>query len=299
MAEIVVVGSINLDTVVQVERLPGVGETVTGVGHFQNPGGKGANQAVAAARLGRRVAFVGMVGDDDAGRVLTASLEREGVDLSAMGVDADFPTGMALITVGGGGENTIVVSAGANSALTERHVEAAAPFLSGAGAVLLQLEVPIEAVARAAELAAGLVILNPAPARDLPPRLLDRTDVLVPNETELGVLSRSAPTTDVEVVIGRARAITGPGAVVVTLGERGAVLIEGERAEAIAAPSVAALDSTAAGDAFCGALADALVGGADLADAVHWAATAGAVTVTRPGAQGSLPSRAEVLEVLE
>ena len=293
-----VVGSLNMDIVVPVPRHPGPGETVLGGDHFRNPGGKGANQAVAAARLGRPTSMVGRVGRDDAGSELVSALRGYGVDISRVSPTEDAPTGIALITVDDGGENSIVVSPGANGRVTEADVKEAGDVVSSADAVLLQLEIPLETVVAAARTATGTVILNPAPARPLPPSLLEAVDVLVPNRSELALLAGAgAEPPDDERVAGMAARIAGPRAVVVTLGAEGALLVESGRRQRVPAVPVKAVDTTAAGDAFCGALADALVRGEELTDAARWAARAAAVACTRRGAQASLPSREEVLEL--
>ena len=287
--EVAVVGSLNLDLVVRVARLPGPGETVSGDDVFRNPGGKGANQAVAAARLGRRVAMVGRVGDDDAGRELLGSLEADAVDTSRVRVVAGVPSGIALITVGEDGENQIVVSPGANARLTPDDVGQAGAALGAAAVTLLQLEVPLEAVAAAARAAGGAVVLNPAPVRDLPEELLAEVDVLVPNRVELAQLAGGAePETVAEAtrLAGRLPA----RAVVVTLGADGCLVIEGGDATHVPAVPVRAVDTTAAGDAFCGGLADALAGGAALEDAARRAVRVAAAACLRPGAQASLPT---------
>jgi ribokinase len=252
---IALVGSINLDVVVGVERHPAPGETVVGGDRQELPGGKGANQAVAAARLGATVAFVGRVGDDDAGRRLREGLAAEGVDVTHVRVDPDAPTGMALIAVDGAGENTIVVSPGANARVGAADVEAARDVLAGAAVTLVQHEVPDDAVAAAIAGAGGTVVLNPAPARPIAAPV----DVLVPNRGELEALAGCAGD-PVEL----ARSLDAARAVVVTLGSEGAAVIEGSRVERIPAPRVDAVDTTGAGDAFCGALAQALDAGADL-----------------------------------
>ena len=219
--EVVVVGSLNLDLVVRVPRLPGPGETVSGQDVFRNPGGKGANQAVAAARLGRRVAMVGRVGDDDAGRELLASLEADGIGTTQVRAVAGVPSGTAFITVGDDGENQIVVSPGANARLTPEDVAEAGPALRAAAVTLLQLEVPLEAVATAARTAGGRVVLTPAPVRELPADLLGQVDVLVPNRVELAQLAGGpvpATVADAVELAGRLPA----RAVVVTLGADGA-----------------------------------------------------------------------------
>jgi ribokinase len=282
---IALVGSINLDVVVGVERHPVPGETVVGGDRQELPGGKGANQAVAAARLGATVAFVGRVGDDDAGRRLRDGLAAEGVDVTHVRVDPDAPTGMALIAVDGAGENTIVVSSGANARVSAADVEAARDVLAGAGVTLVQHEVPEDAVAAAIAGAGGTVVLNPAPARPI----VAPVDVLVPNRGEL------------ETLVGRAgdpielaRSVDAARAVVVTLGNEGAAVIEGSRVERIPAPRVDAVDTTGAGDAFCGALAQALDAGAELIQAARWAVRAAAASVTKRGAQAGLPRAADL-----
>ncbi|HEV2873393.1 MAG TPA: ribokinase [Actinomycetota bacterium] len=291
--EVAVVGSLNLDLVVRVARLPGPGETVSGNDVFRNPGGKGANQAVAAARLGRRVAMVGRVGDDDAGRELLGSLEADAVDTSQVRVVAGVPSGIALITVSEDGENQIVVSPGANARLTPDDVGQAGAALGAAAVTLLQREVPLEAVAAAARAARGTVALNPAPVRDLPEELLAEVDVLVPNRVELAQLAGGAePETVVEAtrLAGRLPA----RAVVVTLGADGCLVIEHGDATHVPAVPVRAVDTTAAGDAFCGGLADALAGGATLEDAARRAVRIAAAACLRPGAQASLPTSGDL-----
>ena len=215
--EVAVVGSLNLDLVVRVARLPGPGETVSGDDVFRNPGGKGANQAVAAARLGRRVAMVGCVGDDDAGRDLLGSLEADAVDTSQVRVVNGVPSGTALITVSQDGENQIVVSPGANARLTPDDVAAAGAALAAAAVTLLQLEVPLTTVAAAARAATGTVVLNPAPVRALPQALLDEVEVLVPNRVELAQLAGGPLPETVEAAVALAGRLAAR-AVVVTLG---------------------------------------------------------------------------------
>jgi ribokinase len=292
---VVVVGSLNLDLVVPVPRHPAPGETVLGGDVFRNPGGKGANQSVAAARLGQPTALVGRVGRDDAGRTLVSSLREAGVDGTRVLETEDAPSGMALITVDEHGENAIVVSPGANAHLRPEDVESAGPILRAARVVLLQLEVPIETAVAAARSAPGTVVLNPAPAQPLPPALLDSVDVLVPNRSELAVLTGAgAEPRDEDQTVRLAARIESP-AVVVTLGADGALVVEGDRVERVPTVPVDVVDTTAAGDAFCGGLADALVRGSSLVDAGEWAARVAAVACTRRGAQASLPTRDEVL----
>jgi len=293
MTEIVVVGSLNLDTTARVGRLPGPGETVLGTGHATDTGGKGANQAVAAARLGRQVGMVGRVGDDDAGHHIRQVLTAEGIDAHGVSVDDAAPTGMAFITVDSVGENMIVVSPGANAALTILDLERSGDLIANAGVLLLQLEIPLEVVHHAAALCRGTVILNPAPAAELSAELLENVDVLVPNRTELATLTGSEPastTGDVAAQLDLLDTAVG----IVTLGADGALVRAGGSTTHVPAPMVEAVDATAAGDAFCGALADAIATGADPVTAATWAVRAGAVTATRHGAQQSLPTRSEV-----
>jgi ribokinase len=289
---VAVVGSLNLDLVIRVAELPGPGETVSGGDLFRNPGGKGANQAVAAARLGRRVAMVGCVGDDQAGHELLASLEAAGVDGSGVRVVEGVPSGTARITVSEDGENQIVVSPGANARLTSDDVAAAAAVRSAA-VTLLQLEVPLETVAAAARAAGGRVVLNPAPVRALPAELLGRIDVLVPNRVELARLAGGPVPRTVEQAAELAGRLGGR-AVVVTLGADGALVVEDGRAGHVPAVPVRPVDTTAAGDAFCGGLADALAGGSGLQEAARRAVRVAAAACLRPGAQASLPTPAEL-----
>ncbi len=283
MVDVVVVGSVNQDVVVRVPRHPGPGETVLGSGMTTFDGGKGANQAVAAARLGAQVAFVGRVGADEAGAVLLAGLATEGVDTRWVTVDGAVPSGMAMITVDASGENSIVVVPGANHAMRAGDVERARDALAGAAVTMLQLEVPVEVVIRAAQLAAGTVVLNPAPARPLPDDLLGAVDVLVPNAHELELLVGSA---DPEA----AREL-GVRTVVVTLGADGAAIVTPDDLRRVPAPAVDAVDTTGAGDAFCGALAWALSQGRAIQDAVEVAVEIGAAATTARGARGGLPRR--------
>jgi ribokinase len=291
--EVAVVGSLNLDLVVRVPRLPGPGETVSGDDVFRNPGGKGANQAVAAARLGRRVAMVGRVGDDAAGRDLLGSLEADAVGTSQVQVVAGVPSGTAFITVSEDGENQIVVSPGANARLTPGDVGRAGTALGVAAVTLLQLEIPLAAVAAAARAAGGRVVLNPAPVRELPGELLAEVDVLVPNRVELAQLADGpVPETVAEAI--RLAGRLPVGAVVVTLGADGCLVVEGGDAVHVPAVPVRAVDTTAAGDAFCGGLADALAGGAALEDAARRAVRVAAAACLRQGAQASLPTPDEL-----
>ncbi|MEM9467708.1 MAG: ribokinase [Actinomycetota bacterium] len=295
MTEVAVVGSANLDLVVEVDTIPLVGETVLGGDLRRIPGGKGANQAVAAARLGRGVAMIGRVGDDEGGAILRAALDADGVDTNHLLTTGAAPNGVALIAVGSDGDNAIVVSPGANGRVSAADVDAAGEVLEAAAVTLLQLEVPLDAVAAAAARSTGTVILNPAPAppNALPLELLADVDVLVPNQTELATLAGHAGPVDTTIAGSLAAQLPSP-AVVVTLGADGALVIRDGVSTHVPAPVVTPVDTTAAGDSFCGALADAIVRGADLVEAARWAVRVGAATTQRPGAQPSLPTADEV-----
>jgi ribokinase len=285
--DVVVVGSINHDLTVLSPHHPMPGETVLGSGHFTGAGGKGANQAVAAARHGVRVAMVGLVGADAEGEALRLSMSEAGVDVSGVGVSADEPTGLAVITVDSTGQNSIVVSPGANRAVDQALVHRHAAVVSGARVALVQLEIPVEAVAAAARISEGIFILNAAPARDLPPELLKRIDVLVVNRSELAHFTGSEDPSS----LGR---IKGPRAVVVTVGDEGAVFSDDSAIHHCLAPAVEVVDTTGAGDAFCGALAASLARGQSLAQAVPRAVVSGSLATTRAGAQASMPNADEV-----
>lgn len=296
--DVVVVGSANLDIVVPVPHHPVTGETVLGGDHRQVPGGKGANQAIAAARLGRSTGFVGCVGDDAPGATMTNALVGAGVDTGGLIVRADRPTGLAMIAVDASGDNSIVVSPGANADLGPDDVSGSAA-VAEAKVVLLQLETPVETVLAAARAANGLVLLNPAPAPSAPlsADLLAEVDVIVPNEIELAMLSGTPldSLTSIDQIEMAARKLGGE--VVVTLGEQGCLVLTDGVATHVPAPIVDPVDTTAAGDSFCGALADALLRGG-LVDAARWAVRVGAATTLRHGASSSLPTPDEVEELL-
>jgi ribokinase len=294
MAAIVVVGSLNEDLVVRVDRWPEAGETVFGDRLDYSPGGKGANQAAAAARLGGDVAMVGRVGDDRAGRRLRDGLADLGVDVGRVVAVADRQTGAAVVGLDATGGNRIVVLAGANAS-----VEPAA--LDGiewpsVRVLLLQLEIPLPTViaaAHAAHAAGALVVLDPAPAMALPDELLAIVDILTPNATEAAALS-GREVVDVRTARLAASRIAslGPRAVIVTLGAAGAVLADGNYVSHLPAPQVTAIDTTGAGDAFNGALAVALAEGQPLASAIIFANRAAAFSTTGRGVRTSLPDRA-------
>ena len=297
-AMVTVVGSMNMDLVARAPRMPGPGETVIGGDLHMVPGGKGANQAVAAARLGAVVAMVGRMGDDTFGLTLAEGLTRAGVDPTYVGTDPDAATGVALIVVDDSGRNSIVVAPGANMRLSPDHVEGAREAISRADVLLIQLETPVGTVLRAAELAhtRGItVILNPAPAQPVPAELLAQVDVLVPNESETRLLTGLAATDQLAAAQAATALLTkGVDTVILTLGERGALLARAGQLEHFPAFEITPVDTTAAGDAFLGGLAVALAEGRTLREAVWWGNAAGALATTKLGAQPSLPTREEL-----
>ena len=301
MADVFVVGSMNRDFVLSVERRPAPGETVTDARLATHNGGKGANQAAAAALLGTSVAFLGRVGDDGFGGPLVRALADKGVDTSLVQEVTDSSTGAAFITVTPDGENAITVAPGANRRLTAEDVDAVSGYIGEAQVLVAQMEVPPEVVLRAVEVAAGSgtrPLVNLAPPFKVPRALLEKLDPLVINEHEAAFLLGER----VEGVDGALDAAPrllslGPGSVVVTLGEDGAVFSGGESAQHLMAPKVKVVDTTGAGDVFVGALAARLAEDAALEDAVAYAVRAGAAAVTKAGAQGALPTP-ETVEAL-
>ncbi|KAA0234641.1 MAG: Ribokinase [Acidimicrobiales bacterium] len=286
--DVMVVGSCNLDLVVDVDHHPGPGETVLGGELAQHPGGKGANQAVAAARLGVRTGMVGCVGEDDAGLLLLDELRSAGVDTLGVRRVAATPSGAAFIAVDRAGENTIVVSPGANSCLESGEV-AAAVEERPAAVLLVQLEIPESAVEAAVRSAGGMVVLNPAPARFLPTTVVEQVDVLVPNQHELAALTDRPALHSIHDIVDAALQLPA-GSVVVTLGASGSVVVSGGDWLHVPAAEVVPVDTTAAGDAFCGALAASLSRARSLEEAVQYANRAAGVAVSRHGGQPSLPT---------
>jgi ribokinase len=299
-SRVIVVGSSNTDMIVRADRLPLPGETVLGGDLTTAAGGKGANQAVAAARVGAPVTFVARLGGDIFGQQTLAAFKREGLDLSYVQQDADTPSGVALIVVGPGGQNIIAVAPGANRNLSPADVQAARPVLAQARVMVLQLEIPLRTVlaaALAARAAGLIVVLNPAPAEVLPAQLIEAVDILTPNEHEAAQLTALSP--DQPEAAAAALLARGVGVVIVTLGAGGVVLARrGQPPQRLPAFQVQPVDSTAAGDAFNGGLAAALARGDELEAAVRFAQAVAAISVTRAGAQPSLPSGAEVDEFL-
>lgn len=299
---IVVVGSSNTDMIIKVPWIPRPGETVLGGQFSMAAGGKGANQAVAAARAGGKVLLIARVGEDLFGEEAIQSFERDTIDVRCITKDDQAPSGIALIFVGEGGENSIAVAPGANTNLMPAHVDRFSRQISDAGTLLMQLETPLETVIRATEIAAASgrrIILNPAPARQVPADLLRQISILTPNETEAEVLTGVAITDNSSA--GTAASILlehGVGVVIITLGARGALVASREKREWIPGFHVKALDTTAAGDVFNGALTVALGENESLPDAVRFAHAAAAISVTRLGAQPSIPHRKEIDEFL-
>ncbi|MFF4819173.1 ribokinase [Kitasatospora sp. NPDC001309] len=294
--DVLVVGSANVDLVIGVERRPAAGETVLGSDLAVHPGGKGANQAVAAARLGARTALLARVGDDANGRLLLESQQNAGVDTEGVLVGG-APTGVALITVDPSGDNSIVVSPGANGRLTPEDVRAAGPLLHASRVVSAQLEIPLESVVEVVrQLPSGTrFVLNPSPPQPLPAEVLAACDPLIVNEHEARVILGGGTVGDDPAAWARELLASGPASVVVTLGSEGALVASAEEEAVRVAPvKVDAVDTTGAGDSFTAALAWKLGAGASLVEAAAYAARVGAVAVTRRGAQESFPTTEEV-----
>ena len=296
-SKIVVVGSANTDMVVKTERIPGPGETVIGGEFIMAAGGKGANQAVAAARLGAQVTFVGRLGSDVFGDQAIAGYQAQGIDTAYIVRDEHAASGVALIFVDARGENSIAVASGANARLMPADVERAGAAIAGADVLLVQLEVPLEAVRRAIELAhrAGVcIILNPAPAQEIDPDLLAQVSIATPNEHEIRVVVGEP---EQERAIARMLQ-AGTETVLVTLGPRGVLWATQVSRQSVPAFQVEAVDTTAAGDAFNGGLACALGRGLSMAQAIRYANAVAAISVTRMGAQPSLPTGDQVDDFL-
>ncbi len=292
MKKIAVIGSLNMDYVITVPSMPQVGETVLSTGFSLVPGGKGANQAYAAGRLGGQVVMLGAVGQDSAGDALCQSLASAGVDVSRIKHCEGLPTGSAFIPVDAEGNNSILVAQGANGAVDISYIKENRDVLESCDIVLLQLEIPLETVVFVAKTAKELgktVILDPAPARrDIPEELYRCVDYLKPNETELAILTDGRPAEYLRS--------SGVKNIVVTLGEKGGFLLteDGQNEPFPAVEAVQVVDTTAAGDSFTGAMAVALARGDSLRQAVRFASTVAAIVVARKGAQTSIPSLDEI-----
>ena len=295
---ILIIGSSNTDMVIKADHLPAAGETILGGTFFMNPGGKGANQAVAAARLGGRVGFIAKTGNDIFGRQSLQLFEEEGINTSNIISDPKNPSGVALITVDAHAENCIVVASGANATMNAADLNMAKEMILQASIILMQLEIPVETVEYVVSLTENRnirVVLNPAPVCSLSDKLLGRISIFTPNKKEAEMLTGISITDD-ESAKKAALILAQKGieTVILTLGPRGALLLHREVFTMVAAPVVDAVDTTAAGDVFNGSLDVALAEGKEIRDAVYFACCAAAISVTRLGAQSSAPYRAEV-----
>lgn len=302
MPKLVVIGSANVDLTVRLDRLPQLGETVSGGEFYTSFGGKGANQAVAAHKAGVEVRFLAKVGNDQNGKAIIEHLEALGLTTEGILRDELHHTGVALITVDRKGNNAIAVAPGSNWALTEEDIHRAESLISWGEVVLIQFEVPLLTVREALRLAKDhglMTIVNPAPARPVPEEILSLADILTPNEVEAGTLT-GVSVEDLDQASRAARKLlkSGAGQVVVTLGKGGSCWAQKERVQSFSSFPVAAVDSTAAGDAFNGALACAVAERRPMQEAIRFANAAGALAVTRRGAQDSLPTRDEIENLL-
>jgi ribokinase len=299
---ILVIGSANMDMVARTSRFPRPGETILGSSFGLFPGGKGANQAVCCAKLGGEVYFLGKMGNDILGDRLASGMRHDGVRMNGLLVDGRFPTGIAIITVDRRGQNQIIVASGSNMNLTPADITRKRSLFARAGVLLAQLEIPLKTVERALWLAKAcgiLTILNPAPARKLPTSLLRMVDVLTPNMTELFQIA-GLPRSGARDITRAARRLLerGVGNVIVTLGSRGCLLVARHGRRLFPPYRVKPVDTTAAGDALNGALAYALARGEEIENAIPFANAVGALSVTRMGAQSSMPTREEVRDFL-
>jgi ribokinase len=302
MSEIAVIGSTNTDMVIKTNHFPVAGETVSGKGFFINLGGKGANQAVAAARLGGRVTFISKVGNDLFGQQAIRGFKAEGLDTDCISIDHDMPSGIAMITVNDCAENTIVIDPGANSRLVPADIDRAEEKINCADVLLLQLEIPVSTVEYAAEQGrrfAKKIILNPAPAYPLTDRLLSMLDIITPNETEAEILT-GIKVTDLHKAEEAACCLAAKGVktVLITMGSRGVFCFFEGTGRIIPAPKVIAVDTTAAGDTFNGALAVGIAQGMGIENAIQFAVCAASISVTRYGAQASCPHINEVKDFM-
>ncbi len=296
-SRILVVGSSNTDMTVKTRHIPKPGETVLGGDFTMGPGGKGANQAVAAARLGGDVEFICKVGHDLFAQNAIEHYKSEGLHTGGI-LYSDQPSGVALISVDFNGENCIVVASGANGDFCAADIEACRSSLESCSILLLQLEIPVSAVALAAEIAhkaGAMVVLNPAPSAALPEEIFRNIDLFIPNETELSDFS-GIQVTDTASALRAAQAMQGKGVgkLIVTMGSRGALICEGDSPVVVPAQKVRAVDTTAAGDTFCGALCVAISEGGSLQEATAFATRAAALTVQKMGAQNSIPFRKDL-----
>lgn len=302
MKKILVFGSSNTDMTVKTAALPAPGETVLGGDFTMSPGGKGANQAVAATRAGGDVSFICKVGCDQFGNNALDHYSREGIDISAS-LRSGKPSGVALITVDRDAENCIVVASGANADVSVDDVRNSRALLESCSILLMQLEIPVPAVMEAARIASGagaLVVLNPAPYGELPEELFRHVSLFIPNMTELSSFS-GVKVCDVDSAVRAADVLFGKGVerMIVTMGSRGSLIVEKDGHEFVPAMKVDAVDTTGAGDTYCGALCVALAEGKTLSEAARFATAASAISVTKMGAQTAIPTRAEIDALLE
>jgi ribokinase len=296
---ITVIGSMNMDMVVQTGHIPKPGETVLGNHFFMNPGGKGANQAIAVSRLGGKVSFVGKIGNDVFGKQARQLFDEEGIETQFLIEDEDTPSGIALITVDKEGENSIVVAPGANSQLSNDDITTYFDKHTLAGILLIQLEIPMHTVQKAAECAKQnnmYVIVNPAPANEDIQRIYHLIDIITPNISEAEILTGISINNIYDVKNAASKLVElGVKNVIITLGKDGALILENNIFTHVPAPEVEVIDTTAAGDVFNGALAVYLSQGKCLIDSVNFACRAASISVTRLGAQSTIPYRSEVL----
>ncbi|MFE6795922.1 ribokinase [Paenibacillus chitinolyticus] len=306
MKKICILGSINMDSSLLLESLPHEGETLFASGKLVGPGGKGFNQAVSAARLGASVHFIGKVGADEYGKQLVSTLRQEGIHTEHVGVNPDLPTGEALILFSNSGSNMIVVSAGSNMAITAQDIEESREIIQLSDVILSQFEVPIEVIQHVFTIAkeeGKVTVLNPAPAKAIPPALLQVTDFLIPNESEMHMITGCDTNCEQDMVQGAATLLEqGVGCVIVTLGDRGSLICHPDGNLSIPAEKVAAIDTTAAGDSFIGSFCTKLrrqerkqLG--HVADAVKFASRFSSIVVQRKGAFQSIPYAYELAEM--
>lgn len=297
MSDIVVVGSLNMDMVVKVDRRPDRGETVLGNGFFMSPGGKGANQAYAAGALGASVTMIGRLGEDVFADAIRNNLAKVGVDTSTVDTVPTDSSGVALISIDSEGDNSIIVAPGVNMSITADDIRAKESIIKQAKLLIVQLEIPLEAVMEAVEIAhqhGVQVLLDPAPAQPLPDHLLQMIDYITPNQTEILQLT-GVEVTDADSAKDAADVLLNKGVktVFAKLGSKGVTIVTSNQLETCSGYEVAVLDTTAAGDAFAGAIGTAIVEGKDVCEAAKFANAVGALTVTRYGAQQSMPNRQE------
>lgn len=299
LKKILIIGSLNMDMVVEMEQMPKTGETILGRSLSYIPGGKGANQACAVGKAGGRAEMLGCIGDDEFGRTLKENLAACHVAVDELKISREQPTGMAVINVSDGGDNSIVVIQGANNECDTGYLQAHEAAFENCDIVILQMEIPFETIRYAVQKAAQLgktVILNPAPApQELPQDILSCTDYLIPNETELNRLAGAAgDTLDTYAAGAEKFLVQGVKNVIVTMGDKGCLLVNKQGKELFEARKVNAVDTTAAGDCFCGSFAVAVSEGKSTGEAIRFANTASSIAVQRNGAQTSIPDRGEI-----